>query len=243
MSDDGSLSRAFILHVRKFRDTSVIVELLTETEGRLAAVMRGVRTRKSKTVSLVRPFTQVLVSWFGRGELKTVKSMDFPVRAAALTGDSLMLGLYANELLVRLLGKFDPLPEVFDGYGALLASLEQDDDVEPALREFELTLLSALGYGITFDLEAESGEPVTADGLYRYIPEEGFYRVYDGIREASAGQPVYRGEALLAITAGELGTPDVAKCAKRVIRSSVSTLLGGRELKSRELFQRLEDLT
>lgn len=246
MSDDGSLSRAFILHVRKFRDTSVIVELLTETEGRISAVMRGVRSRKSRTASMVRPFTQVLVSWFGRSELKTVKTMDFPVRAAQLSGDVLMLGLYVNELLVRVLGKFDPVPEVFDGYGSLLANLEEltaGGSPEPALRQFELVLLSSLGYGITFDQEAETGAPVDPGGLYRYAPEEGFYRVADGVRESASGQPLFQGDALLAVMAGDFDRPDVAYCAKRVTRSSIATLLGGRELKSRELFRRIGEYT
>ncbi len=243
MSEDGTLSRAFILHVRKFRDTSVIVELLTETDGRVSAVMRGVRSKKSKTASLVRPFTQVLVSWFGRGELKTVKNMDFPIRAANLTGDTLMVGLYVNELLVRLLGKFDPIPEVFDGYGTLLASLEGEGSHEPSLRRFELTLLAALGYGISFDVEAETGEPVHPDWLYRYVAEEGFYRVVDGVRETSSGQPLFQGDALLEIASDNFERPEVAYCAKRVLRTSLSSLLGGRELKSRELFHRVEDVS
>jgi len=242
MSDDGTLSPAFILHVRKFRDTSVIIELLTAQEGRVAAVMRGVRTRKSKTASFVRPFTQVLVSWFGRGELKTVKTIDFPVRSAALSGDALMLGMYINELLVRLLGKFDPVPEIFSAYGELLDRLERRDDVVAALRHFELGLLTALGYGITFDIEADNGRPVIGDALYRYEPGEGFHRVDEGVAEP-APAPVFRGDALLAISAGELADPEVDRSAKRIIRRSLAALLGGRELKSRELFRRVDELT
>ncbi|MDZ7683810.1 MAG: DNA repair protein RecO [Gammaproteobacteria bacterium] len=242
MSDDGTLSPAFILHVRKFRDTSVIIELLTEQEGRISAVMRGVRTRKSKTASFVRPFTQVLVSWFGRSELKTVKTMDFPVRAASLSGDTLMLGMYVNELLVRLLGKFDPVPDIFSAYGELLDRLERGDTVVAALRHFELVLLAALGYGITFDIEAGTGQPVSSEALYRYAPDEGFHRLDEGIAEPSARQ-VFRGDVLLAISEGRLSDPEVDRSARQVIRSSLGILLGGRDLKSRELFRRVEDLT
>lgn len=242
MSDDGTLSPAFILHVRKFRDTSVIIDLLTEQEGRVAAVMRGVRTRKSKTAAFVRPFTQVLVSWFGRGELKTVKTMDFPVRAAALSGDALMLGMYVNELLVRLLGKFEPVPDIFSAYGELLDRLERGDAMMPALRHFELVLLAALGYGITFDIEAETGQPVRSQALYRYTPDEGFHRLDNGVAEPSSRQ-VFRGDVLLAISEGKLTDPEVDRSARQVIRSSIGALLGGRELKSRELFRRVKDLT
>ncbi len=241
MSDDGSLSRAFILHVRKFRDTSVIIELMTETEGRLSAVMRGVRTRKSKTASHVRPFTQVLVSWFGRGELKTIRTMDFPVRAAVLTGEALVTGLYVNELLVRLTGKFEPLPAVFDAYGTMLSDLESGNDIQPLLRRFELTLLGELGYGVTFDVDADTGDPVEPGVRYGYTAGTGFYRLPGGVAEPGVSPPGYSGDVLLALARGAFDEPDALRAAKRIVRVSINELLGGRELKSRELLSRREE--
>ena len=42
-SKDAELTPAFILHTRKYRDTSLIAEILTERDGRVAAVIRGAR--------------------------------------------------------------------------------------------------------------------------------------------------------------------------------------------------------
>lgn len=236
---DTQLVAAFVLHTRKYRDTSLIVELFTREEGRVAAVMRGARGKRSKVAGQVRPFKQFMVSWFGHGELKTVKAMDFPYTSFELTGQSLLLGLYVNELLYRLTGKFDPMPGLFEEYGRLLTDIASGGRANAALRRFELTLLEELGYGITFDAEAGSGNPVVAGSWYRYVADEGFHE----IREPENVSYGFKGEHLIAIRRGDLLEPDVDASAKRVIRASFAGLLGDRELKSRELFRKFEELT
>lgn len=235
----NALSEAYVLHARKYRDTSLILELLTLDEGRISAVARGVRSRNSKVAGHLQPFNRFLVSWFGRGDLKTVKSMDFPFSSREPHGQSLLLGLYVNELLVRLLGKHDAAPGIFHAYGTLLEAMTSNVDLQPILRRFELMLLRELGYGITFEVEAGTGEPVSADGLYRYAPDDGFHRV----SEPGSAYRVYRGEQLLRIMDGDFDDAEVNACARHVIRRSFANLLGPRELKSRELFRQIEDLT
>lgn len=232
MHDRATLAEAFILHARKYRDTSIIAELLTREQGRVPAVIRGVRGKKSRIAGHVQPFARLLVSWFGRGELKTVRAMDFPFVTPSLSGNALMTGLYVNELLVKSTGKYEPLPGVFDAYGPLIARLEKNTDMPHALRRFELLLLAELGYAVTFDAEAGTGEPVHAGACYRYVPDEGFHRVRDGAAEAFAG------EQLLAIDMEDFGAPGADTAAKRIVRSAFSVLLGGKSLRSRELFRK-----
>ncbi|MEX0942082.1 MAG: DNA repair protein RecO [Pseudomonadales bacterium] len=236
---DSQLVDAYVLHTRKYRDTSLIVELFTREEGRVAAVIRGARGKRSRVAGQIRPFKRFMLSWFGRGELKTVKIMDFPYASIDLAGKSLLLGLYVNELLYRVTGKFDPMPGIFEEYARLLADMASGGPVNIPLRRFELTLLNELGYGITFESEAGSGRPVEAGSWYRYVPDEGFHEIH----EPPAGLYGYKGEHLIAITNGELAEADVDASAKRVIRASFAALLGDRELKSRELFRKFEELT
>ena len=253
-SHPRGLVEAFILHGRKYRDTSMIVELFTRDEGRLPAVVRSVRGKKSRIAGYIQPFTRLLVSWYGRGELKTVRTMDFPWRGPELEGEQLLTGLYVNELLVRLVGKYEPLPEVFDAYGPLMHRIGSKTDMPAALRRFELLLLQELGYGITFESEAHTGKPVSADAFYRYVPDEGFHRVVDGVAESphftggsyspngvyfpdgSRDPWTFKGAQLMAIGEGSFAEPEVDASAKRIIRSSFAALLGERKLKSRELF-------
>lgn len=246
MSDSvpgNELVEAWVLHARKYRDTSLIVEFLTRDYGRVAAVVRGVRRQKSKTAGYVQPFSRMLVSFFGHGELKTVKAMDFPFPSPTLHGNTLLMGMYVNELLVRLLGKYDAAPEVFDAYGPLLDCISEEYRANAALRQFEFLLLRELGYGVTFEWEANTGEPIEAGGTYRYVPDEGFHRVAEAAADTHAYKYTYKGEQLLAIAGGGFDDPGIDNCAKRIVRSSLSALLGGYRLKSRDLFIRRRDST
>ncbi len=226
------LSDAFVLHTRKYRDTSLIVELLTADEGRIAAVMRGVRTKRSRASGYVRPFSRLLVSWFGRGDLKTIKTADFPFQNPVLEGDALFMGFYVNELLVKLLEKHDPVQEIFLAYGQLLEELAKGSS-NTALRRFELTLLGALGYGVPFSWDAGDGSPVEIEATYRFVPETGFFRV----AEQMPGDHLYSGADLMSITNEDFEHPGVDAQAKRIIRASLAVLLGGKPVKSRELFR------
>jgi DNA repair protein RecO (recombination protein O) len=221
---------AYVLHARKYRDTSLILELFTESEGRVAAVQRGARGKKK--TGTVQPFTPLLVSYLGKGELKTVVKVDAGAMHH-LVGDRLLLGMYANELLVRLLGKFEKAPGLFLAYQQLLLSLVGADDYQVQLRQFELRLLNDLGYGISFGTDAGTGDFVAPDRYYRFVPDEGF------IELASKTDSSFYGAHLLAIEDGDFSSDDVEIAAKKVLRLALARLLGDRPLKSRELFQQL----
>lgn len=221
---------AYILHARKYRDTSLILELFTEPEGRVAAVQRGARGKKK--TGTVQPFTPLLISYLGKGELKTVVKVDAGAMHH-LVGDRLLLGMYANELLMRLLGKFEKAPGLFVAYQQLLLALVGSDDYQRRLRQFELRLLDDLGYGISFGVDAASGDFVAPDKYYRFVPDEGF-RELSSETEAS-----FFGEHLLAIADGDLASDEVEATARKVARIAIGRLLGDRPLKSRELFQQL----
>jgi DNA repair protein RecO (recombination protein O) len=64
------------------------------------------------------------------------------------TGDALLSGYYANELLMKLLAREDDHPRLFDAYAALvhvLAAPEAEALSAAALRAFELLLLRTPG--------------------------------------------------------------------------------------------------
>tara|TARA_R110002072_G_scaffold51389_1_gene137875 strand:- start:65627 stop:66343 length:717 start_codon:yes stop_codon:yes gene_type:complete len=224
------LAPAYILHARKYRDTSLILELLTEQEGRVAAVQRGARSAKKS--GTVQPFTPLLVSYVGRGELKTISKIDAGAMYH-LTGDRLLLGMYVNELLIRLLGKFEKTPGLFAAYQTLLLTLVGSPDYQAHLRRFELLLLDELGYGISFATEASSGDLIKPDKQYRFVPDEGFREL------TSKTDSSYKGEYLLAIADNDFSLPEIESVARKVARVAIARLLGDKPLKSRELFQHL----
>ncbi len=69
-----------------------------------------------------RRFQPLLLSWAGSGELKTLLRGRVARRpAAGVGGSALLCGFYLNELLLKLLPREDPHPQLFRDYEAALA--------------------------------------------------------------------------------------------------------------------------
>ncbi|WP_323844753.1 DNA repair protein RecO [Microbulbifer magnicolonia] len=246
MATQQSLQPAYILHSRPYSDSSLILELLTPEFGRIGCVARGARRDKQRRQQSLQPFSPLLVSLLGRGELKTLGPVENAGSALWLKGRAVYAGLYANELLVRLLPVGEAQYELFACYQGLLEALAQLDgsraeQLEAPLRRFELQLLSELGSCPQLSHCALSQEPVTADTDYRLEHETGFVPVY---RERNGRQVVgeFPGADLLALEralqSGEFA-PALLAPAKRLTRLLLGPLLGDKPLQSRELFRQV----
>ena len=229
MSRFNDFHSAYVLHTRKYRDTSLLIELFSRDEGRYSLVARGARGSKSKFN--LQLFSPLMVSSFGRGELKTASVIESNGLGYNLSGKNLFIGLYVNELLFRALGKFDPFENLFDRYDELLGMLQSDFFDTSALRLFEISLLADLGYGISFDIESSTGDAIVPDKFYCYFVEDGFRYLVNGNDNAGA----IEGRHLLAISQGIIDL-DGDKILRNIVRKSVDQLLGGKALNSRKLF-------
>lgn len=228
------LQPAFILHTRAYRDTSLLVDVLTRDHGRLTVVARGQRQSRQKARRPLQPFTPLLLSWQGRTDLKTLTAAEFDGTAAFLSGNYLFSGFYANELLMRLLPQGDAHEEVFQAYHDLLSQLAAGEDLEVMLRQFEFRLLDELGYGIDFTMEVNTGEALAAESLYVWMNDAGFVELG---RNEARGASGFLGRDLLAIASGDFSAPETRRTAKRLARTALSPHLGDKPLKSRELFR------
>ncbi|MEP5568378.1 MAG: DNA repair protein RecO, partial [Halioglobus sp.] len=146
-----SLQPTYILHSRPYRDTSLILEVLCAEHGRISLVSKGARrrTKGGSNAALLQPFVPLLLSFSGRSEMKTLTHVEAAGVAPQLRGERLFSGMYMNELLMRLLHRHDPHPQLFAAYGAALGELADAAPVEATLRRFELGLLEELGYGFS----------------------------------------------------------------------------------------------
>lgn len=232
MSRTPVLEPAYILHARNYRNTSLILDLLTRDSGRYSMVVKGARSSTSKLRGRLQPFTPLLVAPVGRGELKTSTVIDFPLKPHRLVRDSLLFGLYINELLYRLLGKFDPVSELYGHYEELMECLQSQQNDVNTVRRFELNLLQELGYGINFKYDARNSQPIEEQRHYRFVVQEGFHQTSE--RDGD----VFPGAELLQLSSGELSKVDAGRL-RNLTRNSLAVLLGEKPLKSRTLFQGL----
>ena len=230
----GQLARGYVLHARAWRNTSMLVEAFTADAGRLGLVARGVRRRGSRTRACLEPFQPLLLSWSGRGELRTLAGVEAERWRAPPTGRALLAGFYCNELVIRLLGREDVNAAAFAAYDEAVTELAAGVEHQRLLRRFELELLDALGFAPPLVLEADTGAAVEPEADYDYLPEHGPVRASGTVRE---GAVRVMGRHLLALSARELDEPEVLRPALRVLRASLAPLLGPRPLGSRQLYR------
>jgi len=228
----AELQPAYILHTRPYRDTSMLVDFFTPQFGRVTAVARGVRSRKAPKRNLLNPFTRLLISFQGKTDLKLLTHFEAEGEHFTLTAKHLFSGFYLNELLVRLLPELDAHATVYDLYESSLQALNQQQDLEPVLRHFELCLLDALGYGIDFNAEAKTGMSINPESVYCIDAEQGFYIMDDEMNTHAK----ISGQHILAIAARDFSQVGVKHTAKQLTRLLLKPLLGSKPLASRELF-------
>lgn len=230
------LQPAYILHSRPYRDSSALIEAISAEYGRISLVAKGARRRSrgGSASALLQPFIPLLLSFSGRGELKTLTATEAAGSAVVLRGEDLFSAMYVNELLVRLLHRDDAHPRLFAIYGQTLEALSGQYPVGGVLRRFELSLLDELGYGFELDRDGATGEVLQADGWYHLDPDRGLVAQ---LGAPDPSRPAYAGADLLAMAGGELDG-EVRLTAKRLLRQALAAHLGGLPLKSRDLFLR-----
>lgn len=224
--------RAFVLHSRPWSETSLLLDLFSEESGRVRVIAKGARSRRSNLKGALQPFTPLLVRWGGRGEVKTLRSAEAVSLALPLNGISLYSGLYVNELVSRVLEQETRFSELFFDYLHCIQALAgTNGSPEPALRRFELALLGHLGYGVDFLHCAGSGDEVSDTMTYRYREEKGF------MASLVIDNSSFTGHELKALAARDFPDSATLRAAKRFTRMALKPYLGGKPLKSRELFR------
>jgi DNA repair protein RecO (recombination protein O) len=222
---------AYILHTRPYRETSLILEVFTPGYGRIGLVARGARRPKSPLRGILNSFQPLRLSWIGRGELATLAQAEQGGQSKQLRGDAVMAGFYVHELLIKLLQRHDPHPQLFGHYATLLANLADGYPVEKLLRTFELELLREIGYALSLDVDAHRHEPLQADQLYLFRPDQGAVP----IEHQNGEDLLFSGAELLAIGKLQLDDPVCLRNAKRLLRHVLDFHLGGKLLETRRV--------
>ena len=238
----------YILHRRPYRETSAILDVVAEGFGRLSLIIRGVYNskNKSKLGGLAQVFRPLLISFSGGGELKYVNTIENNGQPVELQQKFLYSGFYINELICRLWPQNIDSDELFDLYQQALTTLAEAQVVaeqaptalEIGLRDFEINLLGALGYGIDCFFTCDTNDAIEPDQQYLFLPEQGFVLLDPYDPYAPCGTP-FNGTIILAIGEMTFDSQGVRRAAKRLIRLALTPHLGHKPLKSRELFTSL----
>ena len=234
---------AFVLHSYPFSETSLILDVFSRQHGRLPIMARGARRPKSSLRGVLMNFQPLLLSWFGKGEVRTLHGAEWQGGQPYLQGTALMCGFYLNELLLNLLARDDPHVQLFDYYRATLHRLAHETDHAATLRCFEKHMLQELGYALALEHEAGSNKAIRAEVCYRYVVERGPLPDENGVDDGNVqtGLPVL-GKSLLDMAADDYADPVTAQQSKQLMRMLLNHHLGGKILHTRELIKDLQKL-
>lgn len=242
---------AFIIHMRKYTDTRVILDLFTRHQGLVSVVYQKNKQRKS--AAIVHMFTPYHVEYRGNSSLKTLNFIEVAGAGVTLRNKNLFCGFYLNEIVQRCLAHGDGSEALFAKYCETLFALNECDyeangkRISIVLRRFELFLLAELGFAVSFDSDIHHNS-IVADlkTWYRFVPGDGFYLCNIGADDfqihfnAASKKGLIPGVAIAAIAKGDFtvscAEKDAEHYAKLICRQALRQVLGERPIKSRELF-------
>ncbi len=228
---------AFVLHARAWRETSLLVEVLSAKHGRIGLVARGVQGRKKHVLrAALQPLQSIRFDGVQRGELAQLTAAEAVDAAPLLHGDAVLAAFYLNELCMRLAPRQAPQPELHAAYARVRERLRAGEALAWILRRFERDLLDALGSGFDYASDGD-GAPIDPAARYRLEAEHGPRRVLGeraGERRESA-----TGRALQALGEDSLPNGEDLASLRLPLRGVLLHHLGGRDLKSWEMLGEL----
>ena len=250
-----AMLESFVLHRYDWSESSLILDLFTREQGRVAVAAKGAKRPHSQLRAVLLPFQRLHVA-LARGrtagddaappEVQTLRSAEWAGGAAMLTGAALFAGFHCNELLMKFIARQDPHPQLFDAYRETLPVLGDAEDaaVQAALRAFELVLLRECGLLPDLACVTQTQAPVAADARFALLPEA-------GVPPARAGEAGVPGRVLVQLQAA-LGHGSMAALRhacrpalpelKAVLRGLVHYHLGTAALRTRRVMTDLQTL-
>ena len=224
------LQAGFLLHSQSYQESSLIVDVFTQVEGRQSIIAKGVKRQKSPFLGLLRPFIPLNITYSGRGKLKTLTHVEAGNAEFILPGINTYCGFYLNELIRHFIPVGEPYSGVFLNYLMCLQQLKNNINIEAGLRTFEIQLIQALGYGLQLESDFITHRAIEVGLTYRYDIEQ-------GVTVDNGGG--IQGTTLRAMQQSNYTDQAQLNEAKWLMRQVIDFYLQGKPLKSRSLISKL----
>ncbi len=146
-------SKAFVLNKLDFGDTSKIVNFYSKEFGRVAGIIKGARSSKSKIGKVVDVLNLVEIIFYKKDgrDIQVVTQADLVSNYTNIKSDLDKLKYASSiiELVLKLTLEDDPHKRLFSGMEKILKSLDSEE-TEPMLLfiMFYKFFLEEIGYGI-----------------------------------------------------------------------------------------------
>ena len=226
----NEILHGYLIHHRKYRERSHIVHLFTQEHGRVDGILRQTPPPQYQPICLQAS---------GKSELKNFSKLEIVNQPVFFFGDAFFSGFYLNEVVLRLCPAEVEMPQTFVLYHQTLQQLQllaQQENpnlfLRQILRQFEHALLEELGYALDFTTDAQQHDIQVAQH-YLFQLNDGF------IPTVQQSRATLTGEQILSMRDYEKGRDfnrEQLQLLAQLYRQMISSLLGDRPLKSRQLW-------
>ena len=223
----SNLQKAYVIHSRPYKETSLIVTFLTENKGKVTAVAKGAKRKNSRLSGNLEPFQCLNIDYRGKSDLKSlILAEPCEFFEDFFGSENLYSAFYVNELINYLIAHADESIEIFDVYKNCISNLKKNSPIEEVLRNFELNVLSILGYEINFQSDYVDNKPITNGLIYKYSPQSGFSKSDKG----------YDGKIINEINERRFSKDSLQAC-KEINRTTINYYFEELNIKSRIFFK------
>ena len=170
---NNSSDNAFIIHSRSYGETSVILDLLTEKNGMISVILKGAKRRKD--VSQLQPSREFLIN-ISKASLPLLIKYELN-KSYAIKKDYILLIIYFNELIYRLIPKNQPQKTLYNFYRNYMSYMSTTDDHQDSvIIGFELLILKNIGYAVNSEISIDL---INKDDYFYYDKLRGFKKISD----------------------------------------------------------------
>lgn len=235
-------TECYILHTRPFKETSLILNLFSQQQGRFSLLAKGVKRKNAQAKrAILQPFNLLDIEYVGRGELKILSNVELRKSVSesdpgSLSNRALACGYYLNELLMRSLQEWQEFEWLFQVYDESLTALKCSLEYSAILRNFEVSLLEELGVAPPWQVDIK-GETICGDKRYHFNPEQGFEIIEknSGLNYLYELDSGFSGDAILSLGNGHY-KPEVTKKCQQITQMMLREIIGDKPLESRKLW-------
>ncbi len=195
----------------------------------VSLLAKGCKRKKSPFFADCQPFRLLDILYRKKSGLSLLTASQTLSLVTFTASNKQFCAYYINELYYRLIQQDQDDEAFFQLYLQTLDALQDEADIEKVLRLFELKLINLLG----FELNHLISSLDTNHDFYSFDPVH-FQFSASAPKES---QNCFARDDLQAIASREL-TAENKRVFKQFNRLIIHQLLGGRALKSRELFMK-----
>ena len=225
---------AFVLNIKPYQESSALLKIFSKDAGVLTAVVRNVykNNQKAQLLRSSLQFGHLLeVNYKPTHGLQMIYQIESIFSVGCLDPESYILISYLNELINKLVPDGAACQKLFSCYQNIMNSLSAGKISEKNLRTFEFILLDELGFEFDWLNCGVSGQNIDPHRYYRFNIETGF------CLSENRNEYTIKGHVVSAIAKGDFDVDDVSVVAKKIFRRLLQKHLGGRQLKSRQIYQ------